>query len=81
MFVETADGSVAEEDATAAVGLEAVLVRVDDDGVGVGDGVEGGTGLGREIRGESEITTVGGVDVDAEFVSLLESDDVVEWVD
>ena len=49
VFVEAADGGVAEEDAAAAVGLEAVLVGVDDDGVGVGDGVEGGAGLGGEV--------------------------------
>src|ERR1700749_3008384 len=49
VFVEAADGGVAKEDGAAAVGLEAVFVRVDDDGVGLGDGVEGGSSLGREI--------------------------------
>ena len=37
VFVEAADGGIAEEDGAAAVGLEAMLVRVDDDGVGLGD--------------------------------------------
>src|ERR1700733_13020500 len=81
VFVEMADGGGAEEDAAAAVGLEAVLVRVDDVGVGVGDGVEGGAGLGGEVCGEGEVATVGCVDVDAKFVFFLESDDVVEWID
>ena len=81
VFVEAADGGVAEEDAAAAVGLEAVLVRVDDDGVGVRDGVEGGAGLGGEVGGEGEVATVGGVDVDAELVFLLEGDDLVERID
>ena len=81
VFVEAANGGIAEEDAAAAVGLKAMLVRVDDDGVGVGDGVEGSAGLGREIGGESEVSTVGGVDVDAEFVFFLELEDAVERVD
>ncbi len=76
VFVEAADGGVAEENAAAAVGLEAVLVRVDDDGVGVRDGVEGGAGFGREIGGEGEVAAVGGVDVDAEVVFLLELEDL-----
>ena len=51
VFVEAADGGVAEEDTAATVGLQAVLVRIDDDGVGVRDGVEGGTGFGgRDLR-------------------------------
>ena len=51
VFVEAADGGIAEEDAAAAVGLKAVLVRVDDDGVGLRDGVEGGAGFGaRDCR-------------------------------
>ena len=81
VFVEAADGGVAEEDAAAAVGLEAVLVRVDDDGVGVGDGVEGGAGFGGEVGGEGEVASVGGVDVDAEVVFLLEGEDLVEGID
>ena len=81
VLVEAADGGVAEEDASAAVGLEAVFVGVDDDGVGVGDGVEGSAGCGREVGGEGEVASVGGVDVDAEFVLLLEGEDLVEGVD
>ena len=52
VLVEAAHGGVAEEDAAAAVGLEAVLVGVDDDGVGLGDGVDRRRGLAaREVRG------------------------------
>jgi hypothetical protein len=81
VFVEAADGRVAEEDATTAVGLEAVFVRVDDDGVGVGDGVEGGEGFGEEIGGKGEVATVGGVDMDAELILFLEGDDLIERID
>src|ERR1035437_8852787 len=59
VLVEAADGGVAEENAAAAVGLQAVLVRVDDERVGAGDGVEGGAGFGREIAGEGEVSAVG----------------------
>ncbi len=71
MFVEAPDGGVAEEDGATAVGLEAVLVGIDDDGVGMWDGVEGGAGLGGEIGGEGEVASVGCIDVDAELVFFL----------
>ncbi len=80
VFVVAADGGVAEEDAAAAVGLQAMLVRVDDDGVGVGDGVVGGAGFGAEVVGEGEVATVGGVDVDAEVVLFLELEDLGERI-
>ena len=68
VFVEAADSRVAKEDAAAAVGLEAVLMGVDDDGVGVGNGIEGGRGFGGEIAGEGEVASVGCIDVDAKVV-------------
>src|SRR5713101_8311046 len=40
----------------------------------------GGAGFGGEVCGEGEVATVGGIDVDAEFVSLLEGDDPVERI-
>ncbi len=81
MFVESADGGVAKENASAAVGLEAMFVRIDDDGVGVREGVEGGASFGGEVRGECEVATVGRVDMDAEFVFLSESDNLIERID
>src|SRR5262249_55081876 len=81
VFIEAADGGGTEEDTAAAVGLEAMFVRVDDDGVGVRNGIKGGAGLGRQICREGEVTTVGGVDVNAEAVFLLESDDLIERID
>ena len=54
---------------------------IDDDGVGVRDGVEGGAGLGGKVGGEGEVATIGGVDVDAELVFLLQGDDLVEGID
>ncbi len=80
MLVEAAYGWVAEENGSAAVGLKAVFVGIDDDGVGVGDGVVGGAGLGSEVGGEGEVASVGGVYVDAEVVPLLKFQDLVERV-
>ncbi len=56
-------------------------MRIDDDGVGLRDGVEGGPGFGREVGGEGEVASVGGVDVDAEVVALLEFENLVEGID
>ena len=81
MFVEAADGGIAEEDTATTVGLQPVLVRVDDDGVGVRDGVEGGARFGGEVCGEGEVATVGGIDVNAELIFFLKGNDAVEWVD
>ena len=47
MFVECADFRGAEQDAAAAVGLQAVLVRVNDDGIGAADQVESWRGFRR----------------------------------
>src|ERR1700722_11746086 len=81
VLVEAADGGVAEENRAAAVGLEAVFVGVDDDGVGLGDRVEGRTGFGGEVGGEGEVASVGGIYMDAELVFLLEGEDAVERID
>src|ERR1700691_3281739 len=41
VLVPAAHGGIAEQDAAAAVGLQTMLVRVDDDGVGLADPFEG----------------------------------------
>ncbi len=81
--VVAGDLGVAEDDRTTAVGLQAVLVRVDDDGVGVGDrGVgRGDDPVGGVVGDESEEAAVGGIDVHACAVLAAERDDLVNWVD
>src|ERR1700730_6726837 len=81
VFVEAACCGVAKEDAAAAVGLEAVLVRVDNQRINSGDDVEGGASGGVEVGAEGEVASVGGVDVDAELVLGLKLHDLVERVD
>ena len=50
MLVEAAYGGIAEEDAAATVGLQTMLVRVDDDGVGFADAVRKPGRIRVEIR-------------------------------
>jgi hypothetical protein len=50
VFIEAADGGIAKENGSTAVGLEAVLVGIDDDGVSARDGVVGAAGLRCEVR-------------------------------
>ena len=80
MPIEPADGRVAEQDASATIGLEAVLVRVDDDRVRLANPVERRPGLGTEVARQGEIPAVRGVDVDAEIVPLAQGQDLGERV-
>src|SRR5258705_9702508 len=65
MLIQAADAWIAEEDAAAAVGLQAVLVRIDDDGVHFTDAGERRFSIGGKIVNQSEISAVGSVRVDA----------------
>jgi len=58
-----------------------VLVRIDDDGVGFVDVVEGALGFGVEIRCDAEVTAVGCIDVKAEAVFLAQGQDLVQRID
>ncbi len=68
VLVMGADGGVSEQDAAAAIGLQAVFVRIDDDGIRRADGVEGGPGLRRQIVRQREIAAIGRIDMDAAAV-------------
>jgi hypothetical protein len=81
VFVETADGRIAEENGAATVGLETVLVGVDDNGVDLGNGVEGSPGLGKEVGGEGEVAAIGGIRVNTEAIFLPEGEDLIERID
>ena len=84
MRVVAPDGRVGEEDGAAAVGLEAVLVRVDHHRVRLGDRAEvagGGPEVGVVVGQEAEEAAVRGIDVDAGAVGAAERDRVREGVD
>lgn len=74
---------VAEDHRAAAVGLQAVLVRVDDDRVAVGDGGERRRRhpVGGVVGDEAEEAAVGGVHVHPGAVAAGERDDLVHRVD
>ncbi len=78
--VMTADGRVAKQYAAAAVGLQPVLVRIDDDGIGRVDGGEGARRIGIEVVDQPEVAAVCGVDVKTKVESLLEHGNLVERV-
>ncbi len=81
MPVVRPDRGITEQHAAAAVGLQAVLVGVDDDGIDVGHAVEGGARLGREVVGEPVVAAVGTVGVQAEAVALAQREDLRQRVD
>ena len=73
MLVEAPHGRIAKEHTPAAVGLQAVLVRIDDDGIGQADGcVSPPRGLIQGIRNQREVTAVGRIHMDPEAIPLLE---------
>ena len=81
--VQAADAGVAEQHGAAAVGLEAVLVRVDDDGVGAPHGVERRAAHARlaAVREQREEAAVRRVDVQARTVARAQLGDRVDRVD
>ncbi len=84
MQVEPPHLRVAEDDGAAPVGLEPVLVRVDDDRVAPGDRPPG---LGREsfdavgARQQGEETAVGGVDMETDAVPVPQGERGVYRID
>ena len=81
MLVVAPDGGVAEEHATAPVGLQTMLMGIDDDGVGLGDGrISQASGLVESAGDEGKVASVSRVHVDSETVSLSESENCVERV-
>ena len=74
MLVDAAHARVAKQHATAAVGLQAVLVGIDDDGVSLVDAGESGAGIGVQVVHQPEVAAVGRIHVDAEIVLLSEGE-------
>src|SRR5580704_16728147 len=81
VFVEAADSRIAEENAAAAVRLETVLVRVDDDGVNDVETREGAVGVGAEIFRQIEIAAVSRVNVNPEAILFAEIENHRKRVD
>ena len=76
VLVEPPDRRVAEEDAAAAVGLQAVLVRIDHDRVGLADAVEGAPRRRAEVVREAVVAAVRRVGVQPEAAPLPQRQDL-----
>ncbi len=81
MLVEAPHRRVAKEDAAAAVGLQAVLVGIDHDGVGPIDNRVGpARRLVERLGNQPEIAAVGRVHMHAEVVFPLERQNLVQRI-
>src|SRR6267154_6075751 len=81
MLIQAADIGIVEKDAAAAVGLQTVLVRIDDDGVDFTDAGERRFGIGGKIVNQSEVSAVGSVGVDAKPKLVAQRQDFGQWID
>jgi len=64
MLVELSDIRVTEQYAAAAVGLQSVFVRVDNDRINVAQTIERSSCFVAQLAGQSEIATIGGIGMD-----------------
>ena len=81
VLVQLPDRRVAEEHAAAAVGLKAMLVRIDDDRVRLSDALVGGVRLRAQIVRQPEVPSVRGVRVKAEAVLLAQGENLRQRID
>src|SRR6266850_2361168 len=81
MLIQAADAWIAEKDAAAAVGLQAVLVRIDDDGVHFTDAGERRFSIGGKIVNQSEVPAVRSVGVDAKPKLVAQRQDFGQGID
>ena len=65
MLVQIADGGVAEKDAATAVGLQSMLVRIDDDRIDLANSVECPPGICAKFARDVKIAAVSGIDMDS----------------
>jgi len=70
VLVQPPDCRIAKQHATATVGLQAMLVGVNHDGIGVLNLAEVSARFFREVSRQSEIAAISGIGVDPETVLL-----------
>src|SRR5271169_3037883 len=81
VFIEAAHGWVAKQDAPTAIGLQSVFVRVDDDGVSLGNAGKGAGRLFPQVWYEAEIPAVSSIDVDAKRIGVSQGQDFMQGID
>ena len=80
MSVQRPHTGIAKQDATAPVGLQAVLVGIDHNRVGLADLVEGGASFLRQISSKGEVAAVSCIDVQTEPVLGAQTKDLRQGV-
>ena len=81
MLVEASNGGIPKEDAAAAIRLQAMLVRVDDNAVDLAKPVVGVSRRTVEVVGQSEIAAVGGIRMDAKPVMAGQREQLGQRID
>ncbi len=76
MFIQAADIRIAEQHTATTVGLQPVLVRIDDDRIDIDDARERRSRILGEIVDQSEISAVSGIGVHAKTVLLAQRKDL-----
>ena len=71
VLVEAANGRVAEENASTPIRLQAVLMRIDNDGVSLRSQLKcPARGLVEMCRDKAKVASIGGVEVNAKYFEL-----------
>src|SRR6202035_3290897 len=81
VFVEAAYRRIAEENASASIGLQSMLVRIDDHGVCLRNCVVSVAYLFVEMRDKGEVAAVGGIDMHSSTIAPGERQNLVKWID
>ena len=81
MLVETADAGILEQHATTSVGLKAVFVRVNDDGIDLRKQVVDAACFGGQVIGQSEVAAISRIGVDTETILLAEFEQFGQGID
>src|SRR6267154_3164903 len=81
MLIQAADIGIAEKDAAAPVGLQAALMRIDDDGVNFTDAGECRFSISGKIVNQSEVSAVRSVGVDAKPKLVAQRQDFGQGID
>ena len=81
MFVQRPDTGIAKQHAPAPVRLQAMLVGINNNRVGLADLVVCGAGFLRQISGEGKVAAVRRIDVQAEAVLGAQTKNLRQGID
>src|SRR5690242_27695 len=73
--IKRADPGIAEQHTATTVRLEAMLVRIDHDRIGVARRIVSSACFRAEVFGESEVTAISRIDVNPKSKALAQAED------